>query len=92
MPRSAFLFSKAKAKEWWEHAKAFIGPRSFSRVIYRPRMQNVGLILESGDGRRRMVIKCRADIYGIEEVLSLACLMPIQDHKEEMDGIAFLAV
>ena len=31
-------------------------------------------------------------IYGIEEVLSLACLMPIGDHKEEMDGIAFLAV
>ena len=40
-----------------------------------------------------MVIKCwAADIYGIEEVFSLACLMPIQDHKEEMDGIAFLAL
>ena len=33
-----------------------------------------------------------SDIYGIEEVLSLACFMPIGDHKQEIDGIAFLAV
>ena len=33
--------------------------------------------------------KVLSNIYGIEEVLSLACLMPIQDHKRKWMALLF---
>jgi len=69
-----------------QQAKAFI-LSTFLKWFMGPRMQNGGLICESG----LLVIKC-SNIYGIEEVLSLlhlACLMPIQDHKRKWMALLF---